>query len=199
MKITEFFDALKGINFDDEYDYLSVHFAGNYVGSIRDVKVVSNKIVLSAEYDPNGFTLGFFDLYSKVKKLAESADTYDYDVVYSVPSKGTYNVEGVKKNHYDYSDDGDGVYDRCDIYCSDEAVSGGTDDDIKSHNLNPDDYEDFFEDLLNLENQPMNETIDGKYAAACYRAERVLASFYKDFGKEMTRMAFEHELDDIDF
>lgn len=48
-------------------------------------------------------------------------------------------------------------------------------------------------------NQPMNETIDGKYAAACYRAERVLASFYKDFGKEMTRMAFEHELDDIDF
>lgn len=199
MKITEFFDALKGINFDDEYDYLSVHFAGNYVGSIRDVKVVSNKIVLSAEYDPNGFTLGFFDLYSKVKKLAESADTYDYDVVYSVPSKGTYNVEGVKKNHYDYSDDGDGVYDSCDIYCSDEAVSGGTDDDIKSHNLNPDDYEDFFEDLLNLENQPMNETIDGKYAAACYRAERVLASFYKDFGKEMTRMAFEHELDDIDF
>lgn len=199
MKITEFFDALKGINFDDEYDYLSVHFAGNYAGSIRDVKVVSNKIVLSAEYDPNGFTLGFFDLYSKIKKLAESADTYDYDVVYSVPSKGTYNVEGVKKNHYDYSDDGDGVYDCCDIYCSDEAVSGGTDDDIKSHNLNPDDYEDFFEDLLNLENQPMNETIDGKYAAACYRAERVLASFYKDFGKEMTRMAFEHELDDIDF
>ena len=199
MKITEFFDALKGINFDDEYDYLAVHFTGNYVGSIRDVKVVSNKIVLSAEYDPNGFTLGFFDLYSKVKKLAESADTYDYDVVYSVPSKGTYNVEDVKKNHYDYSDDGDGVYDRCDIYCSDEAVSGGTDDDIKSHNLNPDDYEDFFEDLLNLENQPMNETIDGKYAAACYRAERVLASFYKDFGKEMTRMAFKHELDDIDF
>lgn len=66
-------------------------------------------------------------------------------------------------------------------------------------NLNPDDYEDFFEDLLSLENKPMNETIDGKYAAACYRAERVLASFYKDFGKEMTRMAFEHELDDIDF
>ena len=45
----------------------------------------------------------------------------------------------------------------------------------------------------------MNETIDGKYAAACYRAERVLASFYKDYGKEMTKMAFEHELDDIDF
>lgn len=58
---------------------------------------------------------------------------------------------------------------------------------------------EFFESLLKLENKPMNETIDGKYAAACYHAERVLASFYKDFGKEMTRMAFEHELDDIDF
>ena len=199
MKITEFFDAIKDINFNDENDFVSVHFAGNYSGSIRGVKVVSNKVVLSGEYDPNGFTLGFFDLYNKIKKLAESADTYDYDVVYSVPSKGTFNVEGVKKSHYDYSYDGDGVYDCCDIYCSDEAISGGTDDDIKSHNLNPDDYEDFFESLLKLENKPMNETIDGKYAAACYRAERVLASFYKDYGKEMTRMAFEHELDDIDF
>lgn len=199
MKITEFFDAIKDINFDNENDFVSVHFAGNYSGSIRAVKIVSNKVVLSGEYDPNGFTLGFFDLYSKIKRLAESADTYDYDVVYSVPSKGTFNVEGVKKNHYDYSYDGDGVYDCCDIYCSDEAISGGTDDDIKSHNLNPDDYEDFFESLLKLENKPMNETIDGKYAAACYRAERVLASFYKDYGKEMTRMAFEHELDDIDF
>ena len=272
MKITEFFDALKGINFDDEYDYLSVHFAGNYVGSIRDVKVVSNKIVLSAEYDPNGFTLGFFDLYSKIKKLAESADTYDYDVVYSVPSKGTYNVEGVKKNHYDYSDDGDGVYDRCDIYCSDEAVSGGTDDDIKSHNLNPDDYEDFFENkklresnmkelyadikdeiiefinrkdtmdnfdaakeslinrladkygvaiedtesiygdaeedvffgdeffesLIKMD-KPLKEGIDEDYFAACYRAEKVVNSFEKTYGKEMTMRAFMKQFEDIDF
>ena len=43
------------------------------------------------------------------------------------------------------------------------------------------------------------ETIDGKYAAACFRAERVIASFYKDYGKEMTKMAFEHELENIDF
>lgn len=58
---------------------------------------------------------------------------------------------------------------------------------------------EFFESLLKIKNKQMNETIDGKYAAACCRAERVLASFYKDFGKEMTRMAFEHELEDIDF
>jgi len=132
MKITEFFNILKGINFDDEYDYLSVHFAGNYTGGIRDIKVVSNKVILSGEHDPHGFTLGFFDLYSKIKKLAQSADAYDYDVVYFVPSKGTYNVEGAKKNHYDYSYDGDGVYDCCDIYCSDEAISDGTDE---SHNF----------------------------------------------------------------
>ena len=45
----------------------------------------------------------------------------------------------------------------------------------------------------------MNETMDGKYAAACFRARRVIASFYKDYGKEMTKMTFEHELEDIDF
>lgn len=150
MKITEFFNILKGINFDDEYDYLSVHFAGNYTGGIRCIKVVSNKVILSGEHDPHGFTMGFFDLYSKIKKLAQSADTYDYDVVYFVPSKGTYNVEGAKKNHYDYSYDGDGVYDCCDIYCSDEATSGGT-DDIKSHNLNHESYNksQLFEKILN--------------------------------------------------
>lgn len=182
MKIRDFLDSLEGIDIDD--DYVSVQFAGNYSGSIRDVKVENTKVVLSAEFKPDGFTLGFFDLYNKIKEIAKSADD-SYDVVYYVPSMGTYNVERVKKCHYDYSEDGDGVYDRCDIYCSDEAVS--------------DDYEDFFESLLKIKNKPMNETMDGKYAAACFRAERIIASFCKDYGKEMTKMAFERELEDIDF
>lgn len=45
----------------------------------------------------------------------------------------------------------------------------------------------------------MNETIDGKYADACFRAERIIASFCKEYGKEITKMAFERELEDIDF
>ena len=182
MKIGEFLNSLKNINLDD--DYVSVQFAGNYSGSIRDVKVENTKVILSAEHKPDGFTLGFFDLYNKIEEIAKSADD-GYDVVYYVPSKGTYNVERVEKNHYDYSEDGDGVYDCCDIYCSDEVVS--------------DSYEDFFESLLKIKNKQMNETMDGKYAAACFRAGRVIASFYKEYGKEMTKMAFERELEDIDF
>lgn len=182
MKIREFLNSLKDINLDD--DYVSVQFAGNYSGSIRDVKVENTKVVLSAEFKPDGFTFGFFDLYSKIKEIAKSADD-GYDVVYYVPSKGTYNVERVEKNHYDYSEDGDGVYDCCDIYCSDEVVS--------------DSYEDFFESLLKIKNKQMNETIDGKYADACFRAERIIASFCKEYGERMTKMAFEHELKDIDF
>lgn len=89
MKIGEFLSSLKDINLDD--DYVSVQFAGNYSGNIRDVKVENTKVVLSAEFKPDGFTLGFFDLYNKIEEIAKSADD-GYDVVYYVPSKGTYNV-----------------------------------------------------------------------------------------------------------
>ena len=60
MKIREFLNSLKNINLDD--DYVSVQFAGNYSGSIRDVKVENTKVILSAEHKPDGFTLGFFDI-----------------------------------------------------------------------------------------------------------------------------------------
>lgn len=58
---------------------------------------------------------------------------------------------------------------------------------------------EFFESLLKIKNKPINETMDGKYAAACFRAERSIASFCKEYGERMTKMAFEHELKDIDF
>ena len=44
MKIREFLNSLKDINLDD--DYVSVQFAGNYSGSIRDVKVENTKVIL---------------------------------------------------------------------------------------------------------------------------------------------------------
>ena len=184
MKVTEFFNELKQLDLDD--DCVLVHFAGKYTGNIRVVRTESNKVVLSAEFRPNGDILYFSDLCNKIEELAKSAETYDYDVVYHFPSKGKYNIESVKRGHYDYSEDGDGVYDCCEIYCSDKKVVS-------------DSYEDFFESLLKIKNKPMNETMDGKYAAACFRAGRVIASFYKEYGKEMTKMAFERELEDIDF
>lgn len=196
MTVEEFYNKIKGIDFEDEWDLLGFHYNGHYTGHANEIKVVGNKIILSGEFKPNLHTVHFNDLKEKCKELAESPDTYDYQVYYGVPSQGVFEVLDAKKIHYDYSADGDDIYDCVEVKCADESICAFAD---LEKTVNPDDYEDFFEDLLNLENKPMNETIDGKYAAACYRAERVLASFYKDFGKEMTRMAFEHELDDIDF
>lgn len=59
--------------------------------------------------------------------------------------------------------------------------------------IDPDDYEDFFESTLKKENK-LNEDVDAIYFAACHRAERVISSFIKDFGKEMTERAFEKAL-----
>ena len=48
MKIRDFLDSLEGIDVDD--DYVSVQFAGNYSGSIRDVKVENAKDI-NIEYN----------------------------------------------------------------------------------------------------------------------------------------------------
>lgn len=196
MTVEEFYNKIKDIDFEDEWDLLSFHYNGNYSGHANEIKVVGNKIIFSGEFKPNLHSVHFNDLKKKCKELAESPDTYDYQVYYGVPSQGVFEVLSAKKNHYDYSADDDDVFDCVDVECANESTCAFAD---LEKTVNPDDYEDFFESLLAEEKKPVNETIDGKYAAACYRAERVLASFYKDFGKEMTKMAFEHELDDIDF
>lgn len=204
MTVEELYNKIKDMELEDECrDFgglIDIRFAGGQGGGVRKIRLVSNKIMLSGEFDYHtaNTNLSFDEVVEQLKEYAESPDTYDYEVVYSVPSMGTYKVEDAGKHHYDYSWDGDGVYDVCEIYCGKDPINGGTVDDLKKV-INPDEYEDFFERLLAEDKKPVNETIDGKYAAACYRAERVLASFYKDFGKEMTKMAFEHELDDIDF
>lgn len=213
MKVVEFYDIIKGI--DIEGGCVNVHFDRNYSGQIRKVKSIGNKIVLSAEFDPNGkFSIDFADLRDEVEKFALSNG--DYEVVYAVPSKGTYEIEGVAKHHYDYRWDGDDEYDCCDIQCG-ERLCGGKESDIEKSFINPDDYENFFENkkesnmeknytnkdelfesLLEM-NKPLKEDIDGDYFAACDRAGRVVKSFEKTYGKEMTMRAFMSQFEDIDF
>lgn len=214
MNVTEFYNMIKDI--DIEGGCVNVHFDKNYSGQIRKVKKVSNKVVLSAEFDPDGeFSLDFSDIRNEVEKLASSDG--DCEVVYAVPSKGTYEIEGVAKHHYDYRWDGDDEYDCCDIQCG-ERICGGKDGDIENCFINPDDYENFFENMIKesnmkviyaneeelfeslLElNKPMKEDIDGDYFAACDRAGRVVKSFEKTYGKEMTMRAFMAQFEDIDF
>ena len=213
MNVAEFYDTIKDIEIDGEL--VSFHFEGNYSGQVRKVKNISNKVVLSAEFDPYGeISIDFSDLLNEVEKFALSDP--DYEVVYAVPSMGTYEIVGVAKNHYDYRWDGDDEYDCCDIQCG-EKLCGGKDDDIKKCFINPDDYENFFENkkesnmkenyankdelfegLLEM-NEPMKEGIDEDYFTACYRAEKVVNSFEKTYGKEMTMRAFMKQFEDIDF
>lgn len=268
MNVAEFYNIIKDIDIDGEL--VSVHFDGNYSGQIRKVKNISNKIVLSAEFDPYGeISIDFSDLRDEVEKFALSDP--DYEVVYAVPSKGTYEIVGVAKNHYDYRWDGDDEYDCCDIQCG-ERLCGGKDEDIKNCFINPDDYENFFENkklresnmkelyadikdeivefinrkdimdnfdaakeslinrladkygvaiediesiygdaeedvffgdeffesLIKMD-KPLKEGIDEDYFTACYRAEKVVNSFEKTYGKEMTMRAFMKQFEDIDF
>lgn len=190
MKVSELYEKIKDL---DSTLYMVHH--GSYSGLIRKCKVVGKFAVLSGDFYPN-YNMEDNEVIDFLRDLSEDTNTCDYEVVYAVPSCGTFRVLDAAQHHYDYSADGDDVYDAVDIDCEDEPLCGGKDSDIEEYfknKVDPDDYEDFFESTLKKENK-LNEDIDAVYSAACYRAERVISSFIKDFGKEMTERAFEKAL-----
>ena len=190
MKVSELYDKIK----DLDCTLYMVHH-GNYSGLIRKCKVVGKFAVLSGGFYPN-YSMDENEVKDFLRDLTEDNNTCDYEVVYAVPSAGTFKVVDAAQHHYDYSYDGDDVYDAVDIDCEDERVCGGKDSDIEDYfknKVDPDDYEDFFESIIKKDNK-LNEDIDAVYFAACHRAERVISSFIKDFGKEMTERAFEKAL-----
>lgn len=98
LKVKEFYEKLKHINFADEYDYVSVHYAGNYSGLVRNVYIEDDRLVLSAKFEKGGdFNIGFFDIYDALRDFTEDRNTCNYDVVYNVPSMGTYAVLDAEK------------------------------------------------------------------------------------------------------
>jgi len=58
--------------------------------------------------------------------------------------------------------------------------------------------DEFFESLIELD-KPLKEYVDEDYFTACYRAEKVVNSFEKTYGREMTMRAFMKQFEDIDF
>ena len=68
------------------------------------------------------------------------------ELYYYSKSNGVFSVEDVTQFEYDYSDDGDGHYEACHIKCSAEPTAKSLNDIEK---INIDDYEDFFESLMN--------------------------------------------------
>ena len=137
---------------DDEDIVFSAH-CGNMSSSIREVSERANKIILSNAFNPRWS--GNFSLDTLFDVFADFEDD-DYDVIFRIPSIGFFRIVDVKRNHYDYSEDGDGVYDQIDIYCEEEPFCEGQWSDLRKyvseHNI-AEQYEDYDESKKALFNK----------------------------------------------
>lgn len=127
MNSKELYDFLKNLDNSDDL-FLAIH-CGNVTGMIRDVYMEENKIILSNKdpMDDEMFTI------DTILDLLEDWQDEQLEVVVRIPSMGFYKIKNIKLNHYDYSEDGDGIYDEIDVYCEDEPFCGGRLDDLKDY------------------------------------------------------------------
>lgn len=149
MNSKELYDFLKNLDNSDDL-FLAIH-CGNVTGMIRDAYMEENKIILSNKdpMDDETFTI------DTILDLLEDWQDKQLEVVVRIPSMGFYKIKNIKLNHYDYSEDGDGIYDEIDVYCEDEPFCGGRLDDLKGY-LRGDKslveskvFENLFERILN--------------------------------------------------
>ena len=127
MNSKELYDFLK--NLDNSDDLSLIIHCGNVTGMIRDVYMEENKIILSNKdpMDDEMFTI------DTILDLLEDWQDEQLEVVVRIPSMGFYKIKNIKLNHYDYSEDNDGIYDEIDVYCEDEPFCGGSLDDLKDY------------------------------------------------------------------
>ena len=127
MNSKELYDFLKNLDNSDDL-FLAIH-CGNVTGMIRDVYMEENKIILSNKdpMDDEMFTI------DTILDLLEDWQDEQLEVVVRIPSMGFYKIKNIKLNHYDYSEDNDGIYDEIDVYCEDEPFCGGRLDDLKDY------------------------------------------------------------------
>lgn len=127
MNSKELYDFLK--NLDNSDDLSLVIHCGNVTGMIRDIYMEENKIILSNKdpMDDEMFTI------DTILDLLEDWQDEQLEVVVRIPSMGFYKIKNIKLNHYDYSEDSDGIYDEIDVYCEDEPFCGGRLDNLKDY------------------------------------------------------------------
>lgn len=107
----------------DELTAPSIHFDDNVVASVRTIKNIDGKLIISNEIvDENWFTLDISEVLNAIK----NENNNDEDVLYFYcPSvKGMYEVKDIVHNVGNWGD-GDGDYDEVVFICSKEKIKRG--------------------------------------------------------------------------
>lgn len=157
MTVKEFLNKTENMvisdyDLNEETGFVEVNFGGDIYGGINYVFENNGALIFSATPKNNNLrwyqTAYKLDL-SEIRELCKGYE--NLELYYYSKSNGVFSVKNVTQFEYDYSDDGDGHYEACNIKCSAEPIAKSLNDIEK---INVDDYKDFFESL----NKKFNES-----------------------------------------
>ena len=218
MTVKEFLNKTENMvisdyDLNEETGFVEVNFGGDIYGGINYVFENNGALIFSAtpkNNNPRWYqTAHQLDL-SEIRELCKGHE--NLELYYYSKSNGVFSVKSVTQFEYDYSDDGDGHYEACNIKCSANPVAKSL-NDIKKINI--DDYEDFFESL-NKFNGSTIETLSNslkeisnwvgsiwekELPKGAWRTERILNKIlgFKIYSKGIyVRFSFVDEDDDTD-
>ena len=152
MTVKEFLNKTENMvisdyDLNEETGFVEVNFGRDIYGGINYVFENNGALIFSAtpkNNNPRWYeTAHKLDLF-EIRELCKGHE--NLELYYYSKSNGVFSVEDVTQFEYDYSDDGDGHYEACHIKCSAEPTAKSLNDIEK---INIDDYEDFFESLMN--------------------------------------------------
>ena len=151
MTVKEFLNKTENMvisdyDLNEETGFVEVNFGGDIYGGVNYVFENNGALIFSAtpkNNNPRWYqTAHKLDL-SEIRELCKGHE--NLELYYYSKSNGVFSVKNVTQFEYDYSDDGDGHYEACNIKCSAEPIAKSLNDIEK---INVDDYEDFFESSM---------------------------------------------------
>ena len=157
MTVKEFLNKTENMvisdyDLNEETGFVEVSFGEDIYGGINYVFENNGALIFSAtpkNNNPRWYEAAHKLDLSEIRELCKGHE--NLELYYYSKSNGVFSVKNVTQFEYDYSDDGDGHYEACNIKCSENPVAKSLDNIEK---INVDDYEDFFESL----NKKFNES-----------------------------------------
>lgn len=162
MTVKEFLNKTENMvisdyDLNEETGFVEVNFGRDIYGGINYVFENNGALIFSAtpkNNNPRWYeTAHQLDL-SEIRELCKGHE--NLELYYYSKSNGVFSVKSITQFEYDYSDDGDGHYEACNIRCSTEPVAKSLNEIEK---INIDDYEDFFESLNKFNESNLKEDI----------------------------------------
>ena len=157
MTVKEFLNKTENMvisdyDLNEETGFVEVNFGGDIYGGVNYVFENNGALIFSAtpkNNNPKWHEAAHKLDLSEIRELCKGHE--NLELYYYSKSNGVFSVKNVTQFEYDYSDDGDGHYEACNIKCSENPVAKSLNNIEK---INVDDYEDFFESL----NKKFNES-----------------------------------------